>query len=1326
MTSAKIADGAIGDADISATAAISTAKISGLGSAALLGVGTVAGSVVQLDGSGRLPAVDGSQLTGVVATPGLGSVGSSQLVDGSVTSAKITDGTIDASDLSSGAAVKSVNGLTDAVTLSAGSNVTITPSGNALTIAATSSLADGSVTAVKLAGDAVTSAKIADGGIATADVADNAITTGKIADGTVVAADLSSGAAVKSVNGLTDAVTLTAGSNVTITPSGNTLTIAATGTVLSDGIVTSAKIADGTIVAGDLADGAVTSAKIADAAIIAADLADASVTSEKIVDDTIADADISSSAAISASKIAGLGSAAVLTAGTAAGNVVQLDGSGRLPAVDGSQLTGVSATPTDGSVTGAKLGSNAVTGGKIADGTIVAGDLADGAVTSAKIADGTIVAGDLADGAVTSAKIADGTVSAGDLASGAAVKSINSLTDAVTLTAGSNVTITPSGNALTIAAASGNTLDQAYDQGGSGSGRTITADNGAVSIAGLDGLVVSGTGGSGSIPATGAGTRLMFYPNKSAFRAGYVSSTQWDDGNIGTQSTVAGGYNNTASGSRSTIGGGSSNSAGNYATVSGGNAGSASGDYSAVGGGDTNVASGSSSTAAGGNQNTASGGFSAVGGGANNSAASGYSTVAGGTNNNANTNNYTTVGGGRKNTASGLSAVISGGESSAASGQSATVGGGNNNIASSNYSTIGGGQDNIADGLGATVPGGMLNHAGGDYSFAAGRRAKAYHAGAFVWGDQTDADLTSTAVDQFLIRASGGVGIGTASPSQPLTVAGTVYSTSGGFKFPDGTTQTTAAAGGGNTLDQAYDQGGAGAGRTITANNGAVAIAGTDGLVSSGTVGSGSIPATGAGTRLMWYPKKAAFRAGNVSSTQWDDASIGNYSTVAGGVNNTASGQYSTVGGGWSNTVANLRATISGGGSNSVGGDYGTVAGGNGNTANGNTATIGGGNANTAAGDYGTVSGGRTNSASSSYSAVGGGQNNTASGQWATIPGGRLNAATGNYSFAAGNRAKANHAGAFVWGDQTAADFASTAVDQFLIRASGGVGIGTSSPGAAFHVVSPAAAPAIFDRTADDGAIIELRQNGTPEGTISVSGTTISYNAFTGSHFAWTDAAIERGMLVSLTGINRNLNGNPDSELLYGVVVSATANDPKILGAYLGLSEPARAAGPENPHLVMAVGNGDMWIVDSGEDIEIGDYLISADVKGHAMKDQGQFEISYVVARAAEPVKWDRVSETIDGRKHEKISIFFESFVCNHALARTQDELKQTKAELGKLQTRMADLITAVERLEKLGVEKGQRLENAALQQQNKQLKAQMMEMRTQQSSTAPESMMDE
>jgi hypothetical protein len=38
---------------------------------------------------------------------------------------------------------------------------------------------------------------------------------------------------------------------------------------------------------------------------------------------------------------------------------------------------------------------------------------------------------------------------------------------------------------------------------------------------------------------------------------------------------------------------------------------------------------------------------------------------------------------------------------------------------------------------------------------------------------------------------SGNVGIGTTTPGEKLSVAGTIESTSGGIKFPDGTTQTT-------------------------------------------------------------------------------------------------------------------------------------------------------------------------------------------------------------------------------------------------------------------------------------------------------------------------------------------------------------------------------------------------------------------------------------------------------------------------------------------------------------------------------------------------------
>ena len=144
------------------------------------------------------------------------------------------------------------------------------------------------------------------------------------------------------------------------------------------------------------------------------------------------------------------------------------------------------------------------------------------------------------------------------------------------------------------------------------------------------------------------------------------------------------------------------------------------------------------------------------------------------------------------------------------------------------------------------------------------------------------------------------VGIGTTTPSARLEVAGQVKITGGapgaGKVLTSNavglaTWQTPAAAG--STLDAAYDFGGAGAGRTITANDGAVKIQGEDGLLVTGTLGSGAdIEVSGVGTRMFFNPKKAAFRAGYVVGTDWDNANVGIYS-VAIGRNTLASGSTS-------------------------------------------------------------------------------------------------------------------------------------------------------------------------------------------------------------------------------------------------------------------------------------------------------------------------------------------------------------------------------------------------------------------------------------------------
>lgn len=67
-------------------------------------------------------------------------------------------------------------------------------------------------------------------------------------------------------------------------------------------------------------------------------------------------------------------------------------------------------TPSDGTVSTAKIQDGAITEVKIADGAITAAKIADGTVVAAEIADGNVTTAKLADSAVTESKIADANV----------------------------------------------------------------------------------------------------------------------------------------------------------------------------------------------------------------------------------------------------------------------------------------------------------------------------------------------------------------------------------------------------------------------------------------------------------------------------------------------------------------------------------------------------------------------------------------------------------------------------------------------------------------------------------------------------------------------------------------------------------------------------------------------------------------------------------------------------------------------------------------------------------------------------------------------------
>jgi len=190
------------------------------------------------------------------------------------------------------------------------------------------------------------------------------------------------------------------------------------------------------------------------------------------------------------------------------------------------------------------------------------------------------------------------------------------------------------------------------------------------------------------------------------------------------------------------------------------------------------------------------------------------------------------------------------------------------------------------------------------------------------------------------------------------------------------------------------------------------------GLLVEGTYGTGAIPKEGSGARMMWYPKKAAFRVGYAPTTHWDDANIGDYSTAfgystkAGGVRSVAFGSGASASGDYSIAMG-YYTTASGTMATSIG--HNTTASGNSSCAMGYYSE--------AQGDYSTAMGEQT--IASGFYSVAMGYRTTASNHYSTAIGnlstasstgalaaGYNSTSSGNYSVALGYKCKANDAGA--------------------------------------------------------------------------------------------------------------------------------------------------------------------------------------------------------------------------------------------------------------------------------------------------------------------------
>lgn len=275
-------------------------------------------------------------------------------------------------------------------------------------------------------------------------------------------------------------------------------------------------------------------------------------------------------------------------------------------------------------------------------------------------------------------------------------------------------------------------------------------------------ILATGNTTNGTTPTSGAGTRMMWIPAKGAFRAGVVTSSQWDNGNIGLQSFAVG--NNTrASGAYSVAMGQATTASGNNSVALG---------YATL-------ASSTGTTALGYNS-AASGAFSSSMGYAN--VASANFSLALGTLTTAAADSSVTIGSYLATTTNGANSIVLG------AGYGSGVGILTNATANtlmvgfrSNVPTLTvTGGDGTSASLGSVIIGtssatALLNVSGSK----TGKALAIFN----ETGNQAIFTASASGTTKFIIDNTGNVGIGTASPTSPLEINATAPDISQGTLF---------------------------------------------------------------------------------------------------------------------------------------------------------------------------------------------------------------------------------------------------------------------------------------------------------------------------------------------------------------------------------------------------------------------------------------------------------------------------------------------------------------------------------------------------------------